>query len=62
MPKAKITVSLEIEEDQSNWLENMAKQYDLPHASKALRVLLDYAIEEADEKEIFGKVRCLRCD
>jgi hypothetical protein len=61
MPKSKVTVPYEVEEDQRVWLENMAKQHDLPNPSKALRVLLDHAIEEGDEREIFGKVRCLRC-
>lgn len=61
MQKSKVTVSYEIEEDQKVWLENMAKQHDLRDASKALRVALDHAIEECDEKDIFGKVRCLRC-
>ena len=61
MQKSKITVSFEIEEDQRDWLDTMAKQHDLRDAAKALRVLLDYAIEEGDEQEIFGKIRCTRC-
>ncbi len=61
MNKSKVNVSLDIEQDQKDWLESMAQKHSLPDASKALRVLLDYAIEEGDEQDIFGKVRCLRC-
>jgi len=61
MPKDKVTVSLVIEADQQTWLENMARQHDLRDASKALRVVLDHAIEDGEEQEIFGKIRCLRC-
>ncbi len=59
--KSKMTVSFEIEADQQAWLENKAKDHDLPDASKALRVLLDYAMEETEDNDVFGKVRCLRC-
>lgn len=51
----------EINEDHLTFLEEMADAYDLPNASKALRVLLDYAMEDGDQEEIFSKIRCLRC-
>ena len=61
MKQAKVTLSCEIEEDQRAWLDEMAAEYNLRDASKALRVLLDYAIKDGDKKEIFETIRCLRC-
>lgn len=61
MNKSKVTGSFEIEADQQVWLENMAQRHQLRDASKALRVLLDYAIEDGDEKAIFETIRCTRC-
>jgi hypothetical protein len=37
------------------------REYGLPDAAKALRVVLDHAMLDADEDEIFGTVRCRRC-
>jgi hypothetical protein len=39
----------------------MAETYSLPDASKALRVVLDYALQDADEEQIFMAMRCRRC-
>lgn len=63
MPKDKVVVSLEIECDHETWLQEIARKFELPDASKALRVLLDYAMEEADAEEIFdmNNARCLHC-
>ena len=51
----------EINEDQRDWLEDMARRHDLPSASKALRVLIDFAIQDCESKEIFEEVRCRHC-
>lgn len=61
MAKSKVTESFSIESDQLAWLQEMARAYDLPDASKALRVLLDYAGEEGDPDTIFGTIRCRHC-
>ena len=60
---AKEAVSFEIEGDQKEWLEKMVSAYDIADASKALRILLDYAIEDADEGEVFAPQngRCRHC-
>ena len=42
-------------------LKAAAAKYDLPDESKALRVILDYVIEDGDWDEIFGQTRCVRC-
>lgn len=61
MQKGKIIEKLEIEADQLEWLNQMAKSYSLPDASKALRVVLDHAMEDADEDQVFMSIRCRRC-
>ncbi len=61
MQKGKIVEKLEIEADQFEWLKQMAESYSLPDASKALRVVLDHAMEDADEDQVFMSIRCRRC-
>jgi hypothetical protein len=61
MQKSKIVEPLEIEADQLAWLQDMAREYRLPDAAKALRVVLDHAMMDGDEDEIFATVRCRRC-
>lgn len=63
MVKDKVAIHVEIERDQQEWLQQMAQQFDLQDISKALRVLLDFAMEEGDTDEIFdvSNARCLRC-
>lgn len=57
----KITVTLEIQNDQNEWLETIVQEYSVPDSSKALRILLDYAIQEADPDEVFNIIRCHHC-
>lgn len=59
--KDKVNASLEIEREQREWLEAMARKHGLPDESKALRVVLDYARTAGDEKVLFETVRCLGC-
>lgn len=61
MQKGKIVEPLEIEADQLEWLKQMAESYSLPDASKALRVVLDHVMEDADEDQVFMSIRCRRC-
>jgi hypothetical protein len=61
MQKHKVVESLEIESDQLEWLKDMAECHELPDLSKALRVVLDHAMMDADEDDIFGAIRCRRC-
>ena len=57
----KTSVELLIENEQKEWLEAMASKHSLKDTSKALRVLLDYAIEADAEEEIFQQIRCRFC-
>ncbi len=61
MQKHKIVESLEIESDQLEWLREMAESHQLADVSKALRVVLDHAMMDADEDDIFASIRCRRC-
>ncbi len=61
MQKHKVIESLEIEADQLEWLKEMAESHQLADASKALRVVLDHAMMDADEDDIFASIRCRRC-
>jgi len=61
MQKHKIVQSVEIEADQLEWLREMADNHELADISKALRVVLDYAMMDADEDDVFGTIRCRRC-
>ena len=51
----------ELNEDVINWLKEMADTYDLPDESKALRIVLAYVREEADEDEVFEEIRYTGC-
>lgn len=64
MAKDKVMVNLEIESDHKEWLNQIANKYGFPDESKALRVLLDYAIQDGNKEEIFSSetMRCRHCD
>lgn len=61
--KDKNEVSVELESDQLAWLDQIVIDYDLPDESKALRVLIDYAIQDVDADLIFSPetMRCRHC-
>ena len=55
-------VTVQLKERQRAYLRRMAETHNLPDESKALRVLLDFAIKEEDlEDRIFTEMRCLDC-
>jgi hypothetical protein len=57
------TYTLELKESQFQYLSRMAQKHDLPDEGKALRCLVNYALEqnESVEKDIFEEIRCLDC-
>jgi len=63
MAKNKETISVDLEEDQLNWLAAIVEKFELPDESKALRILLDYMMEETEEEKIFDieNMRCKHC-
>ena len=63
MPSDKIDQTFEIEQEQFDWLGEVAESYGLADEAKALRVLLDFAIEDGDRDAIFSaeNMRCRFC-
>ncbi len=63
MPKDKVSITLEVERDQAEWLSSIAEQHRLRDQSKVARVLLDYAMADGDAQLIFAgeNARCLHC-
>lgn len=61
--KNKTDLEFAIEEDQMNWLAENVTEFSLEDESKALRVLIDYAMEEVDAEYIFASenMRCRHC-
>ena len=57
----KIDTTFTINPDMLVYLERAAERFELEDASKALRVLLDFAIYEGDQERIYTKIRCKRC-
>ena len=54
---------IELKEFQKEYLSNMAEKYDLPDMGKAIRCLIDYAIDDDSlEIDIFKLERCHSCD
>ena len=54
--------SIELKDKQFEYLRQMAEKYGLADSSKAARVLIEFAIHEADEESrIFSEVRCSYC-
>ena len=63
MPSDKTDQTFEIERAQFEWLGEVAESYGLADEDKALRVLLDFAIEDGDKDLIFAaeNMRCRFC-
>ncbi len=61
MVSNKTGVEMVIETEHKEWLEEMVSKHALKDTSKAVRVLLDYAIEAGSEQAIFEEERCRFC-
>ena len=63
MPSNKIDQTFEIEQQQFDWLSKIAEDYGLTDEAKALRVLLDFAVQDGDKDLIFSdeNMRCRFC-
>ena len=53
--------SFDIYGDQLEWLKKMVADHGLPDEGKALRCLINYAIEDGNLEEIFDTIRCRHC-
>jgi hypothetical protein len=63
MAHNKITHTFDLRNDQLDWLDQIVEEYGLPDEEKALRILLDYAIQDGDKDLIFSdeNMRCRYC-
>lgn len=63
MPHDAVEQEFEIESTHREWLDKIADEFNFMDESKALRVLLDYAIQDGDKELIFSdtNMRCLHC-
>ena len=53
---------MELKDRQLAYLDEMVKRYDLPDRSKALRVLVKFAMHDTKHEEsIYTEIRCLDC-
>ena len=53
---------IELKDFQKEYLAGIVEKYDLPDMGKAVRCLIDFAIEmESQEMEIFALERCHSC-
>lgn len=61
--KDKAMYTVELDKHMMAFLEDMVQQYELPDASKALRILITYAMDPETERDrIFADVRCFDCE
>ena len=51
----------ELNDDHVTWLQEMTEKYGLFDEGKALRVVLDYVMEEAEQATVFENIRCSHC-
>ena len=57
----KFSHALELNANHLDWLRAMTDEYALPDADKALRIVLDYVMDEADPSTVFEEIRCNHC-
>jgi Arc/MetJ-type ribon-helix-helix transcriptional regulator len=61
--KDKATYTVELDKHMMAFLEEMVQQYQLPDTSKAMRILITYAMDPETERDrIFEDVRCFDCE
>ncbi len=63
MASDKVAHTFDIESEQRDWLGEIAEEYGFADEDKALRVLLDFAIQDGDNDLIFAdeNMRCRFC-
>jgi len=54
--------SFELNDDHVEWLKEMTEKFSLEDVGKALRIVLDYVMEGADQETVFEVIRCNHCD
>ena len=55
-------ISVSLHQEQIEYLVEIGQKYNLPDAGKAIRCLLNFAIEKPEQADaIFTEVRCRAC-
>ncbi|TDJ67738.1 MAG: hypothetical protein E2O39_14255 [Planctomycetota bacterium] len=63
MPQEKLERTFQMTRSQLDYLERMRAAHSLPDVSKALRVLVGYAMSKPEEENaIFATIRCASPD
>jgi hypothetical protein len=57
----KTEYSLELNHEHMDWLKKMQDNYGLFDADKALRIVMEYVMEEVDPAIVFEEIRCNHC-
>lgn len=58
----RIAQDVDLEPPQLHYLETMMTRYAIPDVSKAVRILVNFAMAVPDQEEsIFKKTRCRHC-
>ena len=56
------TYTIELKERQMAFIKEMVEKHNLPDESKAIRCLINFAMQETGhETSIFTELRCLHC-
>jgi hypothetical protein len=63
MAGTKVKVDWEVRDYHINFLKDMAEKYGIKDEAKAMRVLIDFALQDGDLEKIFDKknMRCIAC-
>ncbi len=63
MPKDKVEITFEIEKDHLDWITENASEFTSSDESKIMRILLDYAMEDVEPRDLFApeNMRCRHC-
>ncbi len=61
MGGVKTNYSIDLNQNQIDWLMAMKEKYGVTDDGKALRIVLDYVMEEAELDTVFEEVRCNHC-
>lgn len=63
MSGIKVKIDWDVRDYHINFFKDMAQKYGIVDEAKALRVLVDYALQDGDLDLIFAKknMRCIAC-
>ena len=58
----KQSITVDLTQDQLDYLDKMIEKYGLPDRGKAIRCVVNFPRDTpAEEDRVFGEVRCLDC-